>query len=677
MSVTVKVQCPCGARFAFEVEPVEGRLPVPVHCPECGADATGLANAALAGWTAGEGVTASESGRPRVRLRSERSVDIAAASPRPGESPQGPARCPQHPDEPAVERCRVCGRPICRRCMELHGYVCSVLCAGRAEREGIEVPEYAGRRDRVIRRRQRWVRTAAVAVAVLGLGTVGGWVWSKWWGSRPRTVFVASVQADELSSWELLRPEVLLSWNAREAVLRVLPEGRVLWRVPWEDGERDELPRLLADHPYLCWLRGARLFAIDSRTGQRRWQVELPSPVLGVRWDDQAAVAVSGQGRGPRTVTRVELATGAAKREVVIPTPVPRPLGVALGSETRPARVPTAADAAAFLEEDPQETDTAPPRHEFYPAGAEVVEFQTWLIQRNISIREGLKPKEAPSVLESDRLTAGRSWEAVREALDDLRRARTGSVVKEDRSRYGVRLRRWMGTGPTEWTGEIVGPPWWVPLRSVDVLLGATQLLVFEKSGRLRWTAALAFPVSPEILQQAETAGHGWPCLEVGPHLCVFDQGMLTCFELTTGRVRWRLPSVGIARVHEHEGRVLYVCTTTATVDDLAHPLQVKLLDKPQPLLLKVEADTGRVLWRQARLADRCFPTGSYLYAWWFSRGMSGEGTFFNLYRLDPRTGVPLWHEYTERWPRRLAFHAHRFLVQWEDRIEVREFRSH
>ena len=40
----VKVYCPCGSKFEFEVEPVNGRMPVSLSCPVCGADATGLAN---------------------------------------------------------------------------------------------------------------------------------------------------------------------------------------------------------------------------------------------------------------------------------------------------------------------------------------------------------------------------------------------------------------------------------------------------------------------------------------------------------------------------------------------------------------------------------------------------------------------------------------------------------
>jgi len=45
---TVKVECNCGQRFAFEVEPIHGRMPAPVACPSCGADGTAAADAILA-----------------------------------------------------------------------------------------------------------------------------------------------------------------------------------------------------------------------------------------------------------------------------------------------------------------------------------------------------------------------------------------------------------------------------------------------------------------------------------------------------------------------------------------------------------------------------------------------------------------------------------------------------
>ena len=44
----IKLQCECGQRFAFEVEPINGRMPSPVECPACGAESTAAANAAIA-----------------------------------------------------------------------------------------------------------------------------------------------------------------------------------------------------------------------------------------------------------------------------------------------------------------------------------------------------------------------------------------------------------------------------------------------------------------------------------------------------------------------------------------------------------------------------------------------------------------------------------------------------
>jgi len=43
----IKVQCDCGQKFKFDVEPVNGRMPFTVNCPICGADGTARANVLL------------------------------------------------------------------------------------------------------------------------------------------------------------------------------------------------------------------------------------------------------------------------------------------------------------------------------------------------------------------------------------------------------------------------------------------------------------------------------------------------------------------------------------------------------------------------------------------------------------------------------------------------------
>jgi len=44
----IKIECACGTRFKFDVEPVNGRMPVGIGCPSCQLDATTAANAIIA-----------------------------------------------------------------------------------------------------------------------------------------------------------------------------------------------------------------------------------------------------------------------------------------------------------------------------------------------------------------------------------------------------------------------------------------------------------------------------------------------------------------------------------------------------------------------------------------------------------------------------------------------------
>jgi len=46
--IPIKIQCTCGQHYAFEIEPVNGRIPSPVACPACGADGTDAANEIIA-----------------------------------------------------------------------------------------------------------------------------------------------------------------------------------------------------------------------------------------------------------------------------------------------------------------------------------------------------------------------------------------------------------------------------------------------------------------------------------------------------------------------------------------------------------------------------------------------------------------------------------------------------
>jgi hypothetical protein len=40
----IKIECECGTRFKFDVEPIHGRMPAPIRCPACDGDRTEQAN---------------------------------------------------------------------------------------------------------------------------------------------------------------------------------------------------------------------------------------------------------------------------------------------------------------------------------------------------------------------------------------------------------------------------------------------------------------------------------------------------------------------------------------------------------------------------------------------------------------------------------------------------------
>lgn len=46
--IPIKILCRCGQKYAFDVEPVAGRMPHTVNCPVCGADGTAAANEIIA-----------------------------------------------------------------------------------------------------------------------------------------------------------------------------------------------------------------------------------------------------------------------------------------------------------------------------------------------------------------------------------------------------------------------------------------------------------------------------------------------------------------------------------------------------------------------------------------------------------------------------------------------------
>lgn len=108
--------------------------------------------------------------------------------------------CPKHPQQRVTEKCVVCGKGICPKCMQLFGYVCSPHCKEKADLQGIEIPVFAGQRD-VVQNRE-WGKIALIAklAAALIIVGVGVWIWYAWFGSQPKPSFAVRFEDEPAMS---------------------------------------------------------------------------------------------------------------------------------------------------------------------------------------------------------------------------------------------------------------------------------------------------------------------------------------------------------------------------------------------------------------------------------------------------------------------------------------------
>jgi hypothetical protein len=90
--VPIKIQCDCGQKYAFEVEPVHGRMPYAVTCPSCGADGTAKANAIIAQSTPAQAQVAAPipTGAPVTLPAKPPGISLATARPAAPRRPSGP-----------------------------------------------------------------------------------------------------------------------------------------------------------------------------------------------------------------------------------------------------------------------------------------------------------------------------------------------------------------------------------------------------------------------------------------------------------------------------------------------------------------------------------------------------------------------------------------------------------
>ena len=348
----VKIQCPCETRFAFDVEPVNGRMPVRVNCPGCGADRTDLANELIREKLAGAAGPAPAPPPVPVLLAvpapPRQPPRVNVAEPAAEAAPVATATvtfCFRHLKTPAVETCRVCGKPICEGCMEQYGYACSVYCRKRAEETGMDLPVY-GRHRAVIEARVNrvaaWIWRAALFLAVL---FTGAWIWYTFFASHPRVIYSETLpHGDRARFYQFLVPNQVLLIKADQMSLFDVAQQQQLWSVPLNVGfyrppPRDASlpdieepvrlypqPRVVATTNDLWILFPGSLVQYDRHNGNRKQQIPLNPPFFGLAQSGNALTVIAADESGQQTMTRIALADGAVKVEPLkFANPAPPP----------------------------------------------------------------------------------------------------------------------------------------------------------------------------------------------------------------------------------------------------------------------------------------------------------------------------------------------------------------
>jgi hypothetical protein len=814
----MKIQCACGAKYAFDVTPEMAEKPVRFVCQSCGLDSSefvnglirqelGLVTPVAPPLPATGPLPPAEPGPVATpRLQMARAAQPAGQTGEAAIGAETPQFCLKHGGEPCTNHCVVCQKPICPKCMELFGYVCSPLCKARAEAKKIKVPVYAGQKTVV--EAQFWRKTGRIfgALAAVVVALLGFWFWYAWFGSVPHPIF--SVRFTEIAhsgqsrlcgnnqivflhggtlarydiksekeiwSHQLIDLQQVRDAVAREeaaaqaeearergetpakglpsspdekavqfmeqtmeAVLQLQVAGSNVWvsaldkltHYDWDTGKvLQEIP-LAGGFGQVALQGGELLLRSESGTGQLHiTHVNLATGELRTEeFGSPEKPAVAGARRAPGTMVATSAGSASGSPTAGLPLKpgadagkpfdpgkvaeqaqnLPLPARIAL-----PALLANSAHQERIEQEADDEPDGSRPRPQsgatasrlagnaraadqftLIPSEYGYVQFSTHLLESRMVTREAMKAAPAKSVLDSGNLNVTKTADVANETLNEMQRNRGADTVTEDESRYQVAIRRPDSTEAADWTGEVVGPPALFPLKTVNVLTAGKTVIVFDKTNKKLWQTTLAYSVIAGAGDFGEAAfggqnteyGEG-PCVERGDTLYVFDQAVLTAFDLATGNARWRLPSVGIAGLFFDDRGMLYVNSTTASPENLKYSRQIDISQKTDAIFLKVDPKTGRILWQAQPGNFVSYLSGKFIYTYYINdsdedsgmaaiAGITPTPSFVKIRRINPGNGQTMWDYQQLRAPLDLRFDGNMIECVFKKEVQVLKFVS-
>lgn len=344
----------------------------------------------------------------------------------------------------------------------------------------------------------------------------------------------------------------------------------------------------------------------------------------------------------------------------------------------RPARQAPASAA-------PSSPMFSPQSFTLVPDGNSYVAFASKLTQANFVQREAMKAPPAKSALDNSDLSAANETAAVNEQLNDIQRQNGGDKVTEDDSTYQVALRRPGSTEP-DWIGEVVGPPQFFPLATVNVLAAGKTIMVFDKSNKRLWQDHFTYDVTGGDGQFYQSQFGQGPCVENNGTLYVFDQAVLTAYDPTTGNVRWRIPSVGVVGLFFDDKGMVYVNTTTGNPDDIKYSRQIDVDKQTAAVVMKVDPASGAILWKVTDGGFISYLSGKFIYASrYFDPGDEEDQysdatagltapAYLKIIRINPANGHVMWEHDEAHAPVDIQFDHNLISIVLKKEVEVLRF---
>jgi hypothetical protein len=319
----MKIRCSCGVKYEFEVAPEMWQNPVKFVCTNCGLDSSEYVNQMVREEITENFPEAIEKAKaaaeppppaPRLKISHEpKPAETPAEAPRPKSSKY----CAKHHGALAADKCIICGKPICLKCMEEFGYFCSPYCHNKADLQGIKAPVYAGQKFEIQKnywRKTGWVTGGLVGLVILFLGV---WTWYAWFGAVPHKFFAVRFEDNDRAyagKSQLVDKDQIVFLHGGTLARYDLKTKKPIW-----------VQELITKEDLAAAVKGeseAENRANDGASYTHRQSAEAIEREVKIGLQSSLLLRVSGEniwvGKGNR-LTQYDWATGRAVREITMP----------------------------------------------------------------------------------------------------------------------------------------------------------------------------------------------------------------------------------------------------------------------------------------------------------------------------------------------------------------------